>query len=480
MMDTMIKQEGLSFKELEQEIYRKICELGRSTTVEVLEEYDSYLKKTRDRKVYRDKGFRQTTIKTVYGEVTYKRTVYETIDASGLKRYVFLLDEMLDLENVGLISENYASLLVSEVTELSYRECAEKVTAMTGQSISAMGVWNVIQKLGEKVCKEEQQLVNNHKAGKIKGKKEAPVLFEEADGVWLDLQGKDRKESNFPKAEMKVGIAYDGWKDRGNGRYELDGKVVTAGFVKAADFHKAMEAGIAREYDLEKTELRLLNGDGASWIKKVPDKSTVFQLDPFHRNQAIREKINDKRARKIIYEHLENAQIDELLEFLSEYRDSITEDEWITKADELLKYFTNNKEGLLPYQKQDIEIPESPEGLCYRNMGTMENHVSGIIAHRMKHRHCAWSKKGADHMAKILAKKHMGRLYEVTEQLKVPLFEKEKVENFLDEICGPILSANKVAQKTGKGYRYPVTGHLAVLDSAITGDRHKRMLMAGY
>ena len=65
MMETMIKQNRLSFKELEQEIYRNICELGRITTVKVLEEYDSYLKSTRDRKTYRDKGFRQTTIKPV-------------------------------------------------------------------------------------------------------------------------------------------------------------------------------------------------------------------------------------------------------------------------------------------------------------------------------------------------------------------------------------------------------------------------------
>ena len=74
----------------------------------------------------------------------------------------------------------------------------------------------------------------------------------------------------------------------------------------------------------------------------------------------------------------------------------------------------------------------------------------------------------------------MGRLYEVTDRLKVPLFEKEKVESILEDISGPILSADKVAKKIGKGYVYPVTGHLAVLDSALTGDGRKRMLMAGY
>lgn len=329
MMETMIKQNGLSFNDLEKEIYRNVCELGRNTTAEVLEQYDSYLKENRDKKAYRDKGYRRTTIKTLYGEVTYRRTVYETKDESGIKRHVYLLDETLSLENVGLISENYAALLVSGVTELSYRECAEKVTASTGQSISAMGVWNVIQKLGEKVSQEEKDLVKAHKAGRVRGEKEAPVLFEEADGVWLDLQGKDRKSRKNGAAEMKVAIAYDGWKEHGKGRYDLDGKVVAAGFEEASAFHKAMEATIAREYDLEKTDLRLLNGDGAQWIKAVPDASAVFQLDPYHRNKAIQEKINDKRARKDIYEFLEDGRVDELLEYLSIYKDSITEDKCV-------------------------------------------------------------------------------------------------------------------------------------------------------
>ena len=51
-----------------------------------------------------------------------------------------------------------------------------------------MGVWNVIQALGEKVCEDEQKLVKAHKAGQLKGDKEAPVLFEETDGVYIRLQ----------------------------------------------------------------------------------------------------------------------------------------------------------------------------------------------------------------------------------------------------------------------------------------------------
>lgn len=86
------------------------------------------------------------------------------------------------------------------------------MSEMTGQTISAMGVWNDIQALGKKVCEEERELVKEHKAGHVRDIKEVPVLFEEADGVYMNLQGKDRKRNYQDKAEMKVGIAYDGWK----------------------------------------------------------------------------------------------------------------------------------------------------------------------------------------------------------------------------------------------------------------------------
>ena len=71
------------------------------------------------KKFYRHKGLRQTTIKTVYGEVTYQRIVYEVLEEDGLRHYVYLLDETLELDNVGLISTNMAELLVKGITELS-------------------------------------------------------------------------------------------------------------------------------------------------------------------------------------------------------------------------------------------------------------------------------------------------------------------------------------------------------------------------
>ena len=71
-MNTMLKENELTFKDIETEIFRQVCSWGQNLTKEVLEKYDEYLMETRDKAAYRNKGLRTTTIKTVYGEVTYE------------------------------------------------------------------------------------------------------------------------------------------------------------------------------------------------------------------------------------------------------------------------------------------------------------------------------------------------------------------------------------------------------------------------
>jgi hypothetical protein len=476
MMNTIIKENAYTFKELEKLIFQRSCEASRIYTKELLETYDKELMNSRDKSYYRHKGLRKTTIKTIYGEVEYQRALYEVQDSDGTKRYIYLLDESLELENIGMISTHLAEQLVDGITEMSYRACAKKVSEMTGQSISAMGVWNVIQALGRKVDEEEQELVTAHKAGQVKGKKEVPVLFEEADGVYVSLQGRDRKKNGGRRAEMKVALAYAGWKKTGKERYSLEGKVITAGFCKASDFHERREAAIAREYNLDETDVRLLNADGASWIKKVKDRSTYFQLDPFHKNKAIKENVPHKEAARRIRELLDAGEIAAMFSYLRIYKDSLSDDQEIEKVVTLYQYFTNNKEGLIPYQERGLSLPASPEGLEYRSMGTMENHIWSVIAKRMKHNHTSWSRSGGNNLSKILSKKCSGKLNEVTERMKKPLFEAEKVE----ELEGNIIMAGSMPGKSGKGYQYPVTGHLVGLEMALRGDRKKQLSMAGY
>lgn len=72
MMNTILAENLVSFKELEKKIFAYVCELGREITRIMLESYDKELAEGRDKKIYRDKGTRDTSRKTVYGEAAGK------------------------------------------------------------------------------------------------------------------------------------------------------------------------------------------------------------------------------------------------------------------------------------------------------------------------------------------------------------------------------------------------------------------------
>lgn len=60
-------------------------------------------------------------------------------------------------------------------------------------AISHEAVRDVVVKEGMKIIeKEQEQIMMDKKDKLVPGIKEIPVLFEEADGLWINLQGKKR------------------------------------------------------------------------------------------------------------------------------------------------------------------------------------------------------------------------------------------------------------------------------------------------
>lgn len=104
MSENILTKERVSFKEIEKRIYEAHCKMAREDTAKVLRLLDDELHASRDKAIYRDKGIRKTTIKTVYGEVEYSRRVYITKTQEGKNAAVYLLDEELGMDKIGLIS----------------------------------------------------------------------------------------------------------------------------------------------------------------------------------------------------------------------------------------------------------------------------------------------------------------------------------------------------------------------------------------
>ena len=278
----------------------------------------------------------------------------------------------------------------------------------------------MMQRLGERISEEEKHAVKEMNADQTKGEKIIPVLFEEMDGVWLHMQDSNHKK--MKKQEMKVFTMYEGWDEEKEtqNRSTLVGKTMLAGMESSNEFHEKREALIERKYNVDEIGQRILNGDGGSWIKEPYDPDTIFQLDRYHIYQEILRKIGDKEAQKEARELFEAEKIEELLEFITVYADSVEtpdgKDKRSKNARELHTYLKNNREGLLPYQKQGKKIPEPREGILYKNMGVQESQNCTVITMRMKHRRMRWSKEGANNLAKVLYRKENKELYSTIER----------------------------------------------------------------
>lgn len=351
---------------------------------------------------------------------------------------MYLLDEAMHMDKIGLISTNLAEKIAMTATESPYRVTAELISETCGQSISHGGVWNLVQRLGERISEEESHAVKQMEAGQAEGRESLPVLFEEMDGVWLSMQ--DSSHKRMKKQEMKVFTMYEGWEGDSKDRSRLVNKTMLAGMEQSSEFHRKREALIEKKYDAEEIQQRVLNGDGGSWIKEAYDPEVIFQLDRFHIYQEIKRRLKEKEAQEAVTELFESQKIDEMLEYIQIYEDSVESDDETDKrssnAKKLYEYLPNNKEGLLPYQERGIKIPEAKAGILYKNMGVQENQNCTVITLRMKYRRMRWSANGANNMAKTLYRKENLELVETIERYTDGLVLTMQMEEVIEPECG--------------------------------------------
>jgi hypothetical protein len=437
----------LNFKEIERGVQRDVNKLGCAIVKETLEGFDVALMEARDKSIYRYHSKKPTVLKTVMGEVEYSRILYETQDADGKTIYVYLLDEALGNLGSGHFSELLSDYIVEACCEGSYRHAARTVSELTGQTISHTAAWNVVQEIGERVGKHEAKAAQLASKNSGVDTTEAKVLFEEQDGIMLSLQGQSRKDHG-PKKEMKVAIAYDGAEKTGKNRYTLTNKVACANFEPGEQFAKRKEGVIAGIYNVDEIIIRLLGGDGAKWIRRSQtDESVHFQLDPYHRNEAILRYVSDQNFRKMITDLLYSKDIDLLLHVIEVELLSADDEKGRENYEKLLSYFSSNKDGLIPFHRRGLDLPPPPEGKEYRRLGAMESNIFTIIGNRMKGGRANWSIAGGNNLARLLSLKHTGRLTNILNSLSSWVLPERYAEEIVVEF-----SAAKIPLREGKGY----------------------------
>lgn len=410
---------NIKFNELERKIYGLVCELGCAILKAVIEKQDNILMKNRDKSIYRHKGYRTNCIKTLMGEIEYKRAIY-LVENGKQKKHVFLLDNQIDISTIGKISNNLAEKMLKTVCDtISYRKGAEEIKTLTNDTISHEGLRDLVYQVGKDIEQKEKELIKLHKEEKLyKGTKQIPALFEEADGLWVNLQGKDRQEQiekykqkcerenkefeplKSVKSELKLHIMHEGW-EKDNKRHDLVNKEYIAGFMTPQTLEKIRNAKIYQKYNEDSIKLRVLNGDGANWIKNICSKNTIYQKDSFHIHQEIIRDIKEKEYQEEINKMLEQKRYKEIPKYIEQLKyECGGEEKIVKKLTTLQKYL---KDGLPRYQELAEEIPKAPNGIEYRNMGIMESQIFSVLKVKLSSGRKSWSKEGSTYMSKICA-----------------------------------------------------------------------------
>ena len=444
MFEEIIASKEVKFNDLEKKVYKFVCFFGCLIIKLILEAYDRKLMENRDKKKYRHKGLRETSVNTVMGEIKYKRAMYE-IEEEEIKKTVYLLDETLKISEEGKASSNLVEKVIETVPVTdSYRKAEEVIDTTTNTSLSHEKIRNIIVKIGDKITnkeKEERKLFDKNQL--VAGLKEVTALFEEADGIWINLQGKDRKErleksrqkaergnKEFNakmkiKTELKLHVMYEGWK-KDDPRHSLVNKQYIAGIMQPKEIAKLRDARVYSQYDESKIKLRAINGDGARWTKGITAKGGIYQKDQFHIMQEIVRDV-PKEYREVFVELINKKEFEKIQSAIDGLKYELNgEYQAVKKLNKLESYLSNDLE-----RYQDIvEIPEAPEGIEYRNMGTQESQIFS----KLKKRFCSGRKAFGIHGANALSKICVLSEKFNIDELETPIPIETSVEDWIKEI----------------------------------------------
>ena len=430
----MLSNEKINFKSLEENTFKEMMKLGREIIQDELRMLDKLILDYRDKEMFVPKDFQETTLKTKLGEIPIARRRYKMV-VNGKTKCIYLLDELLEINNFGLYSVGIVEMVTREITKKSYRETAKTISEDTDNTISHTAVRNIVLKLGAKIKKLEEEKIKLYEEGKIEGSKEAEYIFSEHDGIYIKKQktkkhkGKKKfKVKHFKKKkgkkkkngiELKIAVIYEGKEPRYTNDYKLKNKIIVGTASKAKDLKKIEDATIGTTYKEHVIKKVVINGDGADWTGSIVEGAKeLFQLDMAHIQKKIYMAVSDEEYLKKMQEIVYTEQAKDIFSLIYNYKVELETDNKIAeleKVKELEEYLRNNENGLQRYQYKlgykEEQLDEVKEELP--SLGTEESQMYCTCRDRMKKNRTSWSVTGAESLLKVIMNKMNGTITEI-------------------------------------------------------------------
>lgn len=377
----------------ENQVYNHMCHQAQTLSILLLERMDDQLMENRESGL-RLVGFRKRWVVTMFGTVHLKRRLYRDKQGNGR----FLLDEAIGLAKRSPLSLKVRELSVLLACHMPFGKCEALLHMMLPAGVSHTTIHRQVSRIaGPALDKENREVAEAFKQGRLPqtGSRRVPCLFVEGDGVNIALQREKER-----RAEIKAGIAYEGWEPVGSpGRYRLKGKTPYMGLMNGDRFWDGFSLVLGRKYDLGSIKHIVVGGDGAGWVKHGAEAmGGYYQLDRFHlRRELLRALKGDVETANRVYRACLIGDV-ALADKLILQQQGLAGKEGARDIARVRSYIINNISGLKDYRLR------LDEGQAYglRGMGAMESNVDKMVANRMKKRGMSWTRTGAARMSRLI------------------------------------------------------------------------------
>jgi hypothetical protein len=207
----------------------------------------------------------------------------------------------------------------------------------------------------------------------------------EADGVILSLQREKER-----RAEVKLGIAYEGWEKVGQDRYRTVNKTAFSAVTGRDNFWSGLSLKLQKTYDLGRVRDTIVGGDGAGWIKEGASYvNGRFQLDRYHLNKELCSAFGrDSQTKGSVWQACERGEVEIGLAIMAEAMKRAKGEQSLRMA-RTYRYIQENSSGL-----GDYRLSLGEEGKTLRHTGAIEGNIDKLIVRRMKNQGMSWTLKG--------------------------------------------------------------------------------------
>lgn len=358
----------------------KLCEIALNSLKIIFESIDRGYKNSFERKhKYYIKAHSKRTIMTIFGELTYNKTVYSNKYNEGSFCY---LDEFLGLKKYDYFDPYIKSLVLEYASNNPYSKVATIINDIIGNRIkldeatkflSRQTIRNII--LSSSLSKKEYKCIDDRED-----------IYVMADEKYIATQNNDKQD-----VMIKQIVIFDGHEKKNN-RRTLSNKRIFSSFDNNDFLNESLDY-LYYVYNTDKIKNIFVMGDGAKWIRNLTSHFKIntttkvtFNLDKFHYKQALHHIAQNTDIEKILNNYVLN---DNKIAF-KECCESLMEEkphriETIQSKEE---YILNNWKYINNLHKNDLKCP-------------MESQISHNIADLFSSRPKGYAKRTLQKLLKL-------------------------------------------------------------------------------